>query len=438
MKAIRLCILLALPCFITACEQLMQPQSVVEIAPVCDDLSDIDAQKVIREFVSDIQRDYPTCFSGEEANKIVIHKGHKLPDNDLHQILGQNITDDIKCAIKEFKVDIGQSQHIAIVSYGPNGPKLIALKQRSNDTKQGDYASANPMLKLALETECRQISANYVQPNDSYITKQENSNVMKAYPIDQPNDRILAGCWPLIEVTWGTSTSILRSFMPLYFNQNRVCAPQIIEAIAHIFSVTRPSITLPTKYYDPLIGQKSSLQVDWTLLTSTPTISGDNSLQSEMAARLIRYINDEVGVTYTPRPGIGDSESRYYNTSLHDINDAHLLLDRFIECGQPQEYDLPTIITSLSEVSMVYASSSRKAWVFDGYLKTKSDGEVNTYLHAKFGSYQEELSMDTGYYLVNIDSSLDMETYHNSIIFSPDIDIIPFCKEYPYSVIPKN
>lgn len=376
---------------------------------------------------------------------------------------------DIDCTISEYDYELGGEKHRVVVSTDERYPKVLALMkvEGSTETNLTGYCGNMPeqdasltMLNLSYEAVRRHLSEiecirdslrdetllkisrelnepteniSYDSVKDDICLSDNDDPSTRAYPIDFPTDQVLSGCFPILEVSWYTGSPVLNDYMPYVINQHRATAPSIVSAIMHILSFTQPYIYIPAKTYDGQ-GYKSGMSVNWAYLTENRSFSlSDPIIKREMAGRLTLFISDQLGLIYDG--GREDSSGWGYQTgprSSMTIQKGYEILKRYINCDQISNYNLNSIINSLIRVRPVYAYDSQflSTWVFDGFLKTKSNSSINsTYLHMESGSYFNQKNINSGYYLVNVDSSLDIEwSNSSSIIYSRTIQLLPECR----------
>ena len=369
----------------------------------------------------------------------------------------------IDCTISEYEFELNGEKHRVIVSTDERYPKVVALIKvdESNGTGISGYCENMPkqdaseiMLNLSYEAVYRhlceieairdslrdktllKISQKLNEPiqNISFdkikLDININGNDMpstRSMAIDFPTDQIISGCWPLVEVTWfGSNSPVASGYMPYYWDTNRVSPFDGVTAILHILSVIQPAITIPAKSYEGH-GYKSSMSIDWNLLTKSEyLLSSDTERKKEMAGRLFRMINDDLGLKFK-----GTSATGYHitNGTTNYIPSNFLkVLQKYIACNSVTSYNLATILNSLGRARPIFVNSNDwgDKFVIDGYLKTRSTSGINsTYLHLKFG---DSNNLYGGYYLVNADSSLDIDYGYDCITYSNKLKIIPECR----------
>lgn len=137
-------------------------------------------------------------------------------------------------------------------------------------------------------------------------------------------------------------------------------------------------------------------------------------------------INDDLGLKFK-----GTSATGYHitNGTTNYIPSNFLkVLQKYIACNSVTSYNLATILNSLGRARPIFVNSNEwgDKFVIDGYLKTRSTSGINsTYLHLKFG---DSNNLYGGYYLVNADSSLDIDYGYDCITYSNKLKIIPECR----------
>ncbi|MEG2365719.1 MAG: hypothetical protein RSB29_03070 [Alistipes sp.] len=376
---------------------------------------------------------------------------------------------DIDCTISEYEFELGGEKYRAVISTDERYPKVLALMkvEESTETNFTGYCENMPeqdasltMLNLSYEAVYRhlfeieaikdslrdetllKISRELNEPienisfdsvKDDICVSDNDASFTRANSIDFPTDQVLSGCFPILEVSWYTGNPVLKDYMPYVVNQLRPTAPDIVSAIMHILSFTQPYIYIPAQTYDEH-GYKSGMSVNWTYLTENRSFnSSDPITKREMAGRLTRFISDQLGLIYNN--GREDATGWSYGIgprSNMTIQKGYEILKRYINCDPISNYNLNSIINSLIKVRPVYAQESVfvPAWVFDGFLKTKSNSGINsTYLHMESGSYFNQQNINSGYYLVNADSSLDIEWGNSSSIkHSRTIQLLLECR----------
>lgn len=388
-------------------------------------------------------------------------KNYKLTDritcslNSNHNLLQSNLD----CDISEFELSYNGTNYRIIISTDERCPKVIAFLEipeeqdgsriRTDDSPL-DSAFASPLM-LAYEAlynhlhEVESIRAtlrehtllkiskslhkpiekiSYDGIKNNIVIKDSDNASTKASAIEFPNGQILSGCWPLIDISWG-GDSITSKYMPYYWGTSRVTPTFGLTSVIYILSVIRPAITIPAKLYEGH-GLKTQLHVNWNLLTQTEhLLSTDSKTKKEMAGRLYRFINDNSNLEYE---GLSFNSYRIINSN---INTFRTVLQKYIDCGNVSSYNLTTILNSLGRACPVFISVT-EGWgdmfVADGYLKTKSSYGISTYLHLKLPNNLAYSNAFTGYYLVNSDSSLDMEFDNNCVSYSRNFKILPECK----------
>lgn len=370
---------------------------------------------------------------------------------------------DIDCTISEYEFELNGEKHRVIVSSDERYPKVVALIKvdESNSTDISCYCENMPkqdaseiMLNLSLEAVYRhlcEIEAIRDSLRDKTLLKISqklnkriqdisfdkikfdiniNDNDMpstRSMAIDFPTDQVISGCWPLVEVTWfGYNNPVTSGYMPYFWDTNRISPYDGVTAILHILSVIQPSITIPARSYEGH-GYKSSMSIDWSLLTQSEyLLSSDTERKKEMAGRLFRLINDDLGLKFK---GTSDIGYRLTNGPTNYIPSNFIkVLQKYIACNSVTSYNLVTILNSLGRARPIFVNSNEwgDKFVIDGYLKTRSTSGINsTYLHLKFG---ENNDRHGGYYLVNADSSLDIDYGYDCITYSNTLKIIPECR----------
>lgn len=373
----------------------------------------------------------------------------------------------IDCTIAEFEFEANGQKYKSIVSTDERYPKVLAFMKVNENSEpySAQYLFENSdeqefsqsILDLtfeALYNHLQEIEAIKESLRDDTLLKISNklhkpvSNISfseiknnicisgdnnvttKSYAIDFPADRILSGCWPLVEVAWGGNNSITYNYMPYYWGTDRVWAKSAVTAILHIFSVVKPTMTIPAKTYEGH-GYKVAMSVNWDTLTqSEHFLETDSEVKKEMGGRLYRLINDEIGLKYKGTSSnsykLTNADSKYTNKNFLTV------LRKHIDCNNISAYNLTTILNSLGRARPVFLDSY-EIWgdrlVIDGYFKTRSTSGINsTYLHLLFANNMGNKSTTTGYYLVNTDSSLDIQYNSSCVSHSKKFKIIPECR----------
>lgn len=373
---------------------------------------------------------------------------------------------DIDCTIREYEFDLSGERHKAIVSTDERYPRVLAFMKidEISETARQDYCETIPgydesqsilsltyeavynhlcniqairdslrdetLLKISQELNTPIGSISYDNIKEDICISDNSNPSTRSYPIDFPTDQILSGCFPLVEVAWGGYNSVTWDYMPYYWETKRVSASVAVTTILHILSFIQPTMTIPAKTYEGH-GYKSSMEVDWNLLTQTEHfLATDSQRKIEMGGRLYRFISDEIGLIYkgTAPNGyvIPNYETNYTNANFLTV------LRKYIACDNVTAYNLNAILNSLGRARPVFLDS-HEVWgdrlVIDGYFKTRSTSGVNsTYLHLKFPNNVGNTSTTTGYYLVNADSSLDIQYNNSCVSYSKDFKIIPECR----------
>ena len=375
--------------------------------------------------------------------------------------------DDIDCTIAEFELEANGQKYKSIISTDERYPKVLAfMKVNENDEScsmlpdceySNKQESSQSILNLTFEALYNHLheievikktlrddtllkisrklhkpvsNISFSEIKNSIFISGDNIAVTKSYAINFPTDQILSGCWPLVEVAWGGNNSITYNYMPYYWGTNRVWARSAVTAILHTLSVIKPNMTIPAMTYEGH-GYKTAMSVDWDLLTQTEHfLETDSEVKKEMGARLYRLINDEIGLKYKGTSSNGykmtNADSKYTNKNFLTV------LRKHINCNNITAYNLTTILNSLGRARPVFMDS-HEIWgdrlVIDGYFKTRSTSGINsTYLHLLFANNSGNKSTHTGYYLVNANSSLDIQYNSSCVSYSKNFKIIPECR----------
>lgn len=388
------------------------------------------------------------------------HLTEKLDQAKL--LSGNNSIYDIECTISEYEFELDGVNYRAVISNDVRYPKIIAFFMvKGPECKDSQIMESNliednsssiinlsyealynylfeiEVVKEALRAKTLQkISKELNKPietlsidniKDKIVINGSNNTSTRAYPIDMPSDQVISGCWPLIEVSWAPNQFKLGDYMPYYWETIRAPVQTGFIAAMHLLSVFRPNIVIPAKNYEGH-GYKSSLNVDWDLLTETETFESTDSEQKlQTGARLVRLFSDDGNISYK-----GFSENSWAMPN-YNFPTFYKILQKYIACNNVTNYNLNTIINSLGRAHPVFMDTI-DIWgefiVVDGYLKTRSTSGVNsTYLHLKFddGNFKWKYTK-TGYYLVNADSSLDIEYNSDCISYSKDFKIMAECR----------
>lgn len=376
---------------------------------------------------------------------------------------GENSTYAIDCPVSEYEFELDGEKHRAVVSIDERYPKVLALLKvdESGETDHPSFCDGMPekdaseiMLNLSYEAVYKHLceieairdslrdktllmisqklkepiqNISFVKIKNYIYTDDNELPTTRAMAIDFPTDQILSGCWPLIEVTWfGDFNPVASGYMPYFYDTNRVPPWDGVTAIIHILTVVRPSIIIPAKSYEGH-GYKSSMSIDWNLLTETEyLLPSDSERKREMAGRLYRLINDDLGLKFA---ATSDTGCHITNGITNYIPSNFLkTLQKYIACNGVSSYNFNTIINSLGKARPIFINSNEwgDKFVIDGYFKTRSTlGTNSTYLHLKFGGYNNRHG---GYYLVNADSSLDIDYGWDCITYSDKLKIIAECR----------